>query len=263
VLNAIGDIYAFLFGWPAAARMNRRLFYLSSRALGLHNSSSPALSGEMKIIGDRIGRIDKPVVFDVGANIGSWSSEVLRINSHAQIHAFEPQAALASHIATTFPQIKVTNAALGDSAGELELYDYANHSGSQHASLIKGVIDKIHGGTPRVTRVPLLTIDDYCLTHRIEQIHFLKVDVEGFELTVLRGAQQMIAGGRVDAVQFEFNEMNVLGRTLVNDFLNFFGDAYSIYRILPHGLVQLKAKDFWFNEQLVYQNLLAVKRPVT
>src|SRR6185295_8952682 len=154
--------------------------------LGIHNFSSPAVSGETRIVHQRVPRNGAPVVFDVGANNGDWSATVLKTNKLAKIHAFEPQRSLAAHIAATYPEIAVNNLAVGESAGELGLYDYADHPGSQHASLLKGVIDTIHGGTPRVTKVAVVTLDDYCREHRVDHIDFLKIDVEGFELAVLR-----------------------------------------------------------------------------
>jgi FkbM family methyltransferase len=259
-MKMVGDVYAFLFGWPAAARLNKAFFYLSSRALGFNNYSSLRVSGETRIVNDRVRRNRVPVVFDVGANNGDWSAMVLKANKLAQIHAFEPQPALAAHIAATYPTIAVNNSAVGESAGVLDLYDYADHPGSQHASLFKGVIDTLHGGIPRITKVSVVTIDEYCRAHRVEYIDFLKIDVEGFELSVLRGAKEMLAGGNIEAIQFEFTEINVIGRTFLQDFMSYLGSTFCVYRILPHGLMQLRANSHWFNEQYAYQNLLAIKR---
>ena len=262
MLKLVGDIYAILLGWPAAIRLNKALFYLSSRALGFHNYSSSSVSGETRIISERVPENGAPVIFDVGANNGDWSALVLNTNKLAKIHAFEPQPALAAHIAATYPEIAVNNLAVGESAGELDLYDYADHPGSQHASLLRGVIDDIHGGTPRVTKVSVITIDEYCGKHNVKHIDFLKIDVEGFELAVLRGAKEMLARGNIQAIQFEFNEMNVTGRTFLQDFMNYLGNTFSVYRILPHGLLQLASGNHWHNEQFTYQNLLAIRKKV-
>ena len=69
----------------------------------------------------------------------------------------------------------------------------------------------------------------------------------------------MIAGGKIEAIQFEFNEMNVTRRIFLHDFMDYLG-TFCLYRILPHGLLQLKTNNHWFNEQYVYQNLLAIKQ---
>ena len=259
VLKSIGDIYAVLFGWPAAARFNKAIFYLSSRGLGFHNYSSQGISGELRILNELIRNIASPVVFDVGANNGDWSALALKANRLARIHAFEPQAALAAHIAATYPAIAINTLAVGEVAGELDLYDYADHPGSQHASVLKGVIDSVHGGTPRISKVSVVTIDDYCRQHGVQHIDFMKIDVEGYEFAVLNGAKEMISAGRIQAIQFEFNEMNVTGRTFLQDFMNALGNNYCIYRILPHGRLELKTHNHWFNEQYAYQNILALR----
>ena len=87
---------------------------------------------------------------------------------------------------------------------------------------------------------------------------FLKIDVEGFELEVLRGAQRMLSEGRIVAIQFEFNEMNVVGRVFVGDFFHLLGPTYTLYRLLPHGLMPIIGQNHWWNEQFIYQNLFAL-----
>jgi FkbM family methyltransferase len=259
VLAKFGDLYAYLFGRQWLARAHRALFYLSGRALGLYNYSSESISGETAIMGRLLDGIAQPVVFDVGANDGVWSAAVLRLNPRAVLHAFEPQETLAQGIASRLPQVKVNRAALGESPGTLQLHDYADHPGSQHASLVPGVIDQMHGGTVRSTDVPVLTLDGYCAEHAIAAIDLLKVDVEGYELQVLRGARQMLAEGRVRSIQFEVTHLNVLGRVFIEDFFTLLGDQYALYRLLPHGLTRLHRPSHWFNEQFGYQNIVALK----
>ena len=259
MLTRIGDVYALFFGWPWLAKLHIGVSYLCSRALGLHNYSSHHVSGERIAI--RLGTKGKPnpVVFDVGANEGQWLADVLASCPGAHIHAFEPQANLAAQIARRFPAISINNVALADAAGTLELCDYAAHPGSQHATLLRGVIDGIHHGEARYVQVPVDTVDEYCSRHEITQIDFLKIDVEGFELKVLQGARRMLEQHRVDVIQFEFNEMNVVSRAFVNDFACFLQGSYELYRLLPHGLLPLRIGAHWKNEQFVFQNIVALR----
>jgi FkbM family methyltransferase len=259
-LQRVGGLWAFLFGWPGLKRINTGLLYLCCRALGLMNYTSDRISGEKLVIKRCLEGIDAPVVFDVGANEGDWLTAVLASHPRAVVHAFEPQAALAAKIASRQPAARINNAAVGDRLGELALYDYADHPGSQHASLLQGVIETVHGGATRSVKVAVVTLDDYCSQRGIERIDLLKIDVEGFELNVLRGASRLLDGKRINAIQFEFNEMNVIGRTFLNDFMTRLEPTHAVFRVLPHGLMPLVLNRHWINEQFAYQNIVALKR---
>jgi FkbM family methyltransferase len=259
MLDRLGTLYAMLLGWPGLARLHKAALYFSMRALGIYNHQSSTVSGEAQALRRVLVGRTAPVVFDVGANEGHWTAEVLALCPDAHIHAFEPQEQLAKHIAKLHPGVFVNNLALGAEAGSLELHDYADRAGSPHASLLAGVIDGLHHGRARKVQVVVGTVDNYCLERSIERIDLLKVDVEGFERQVLEGARRMIEGGCVQAVQFEFNEMNVVGRTFMADFVALLGPHYECYRLLPHGLLRLQPGAHWINELFAFQNILALK----
>lgn len=258
MLARLGNLYAFLFGWPFLSAFHKAIFYLSARALGLHNYTSTRVSGELGAIKLGITGKSAPVVFDVGANEGHWLSGVLELASDARVHAFEPQTNLARRVAATHPSVTINNMALADEPGMLELCDYDDNPGSQHATLLKGVIDGVHQGTPRYTCVPVGTLDEYCYREGVDHIDLLKIDVEGFEMKVLQGAKRMLAEGRIDVIQFEFNEMNVVARTFFNDFASCL-DTHRLYRLLPHGLLPLSTGRHWINEQFIFQNVIALR----
>ena len=256
----VGNIYALLFGWPWLAKLHLAVTYLCARALGLHNYTNARTSGERLVI--RIGVEGKPapVVFDVGANEGQWLAELLACCPGARVHAFEPHASLAARVASKYPSVSVNNLALADEPGTLHLYDYSSHAGSQHATLLEGVIDGIHQGSAQRVQVPVGSIDEYCMQRGIDRIDLLKIDVEGFELKVLQGAKRMLAEQRIDVIQFEFNEMNVVSRTFLNDFSSCLQASHRLYRLLPHGLLPLRTAGHWTNEQFVYQNVVALRK---
>jgi FkbM family methyltransferase len=259
-LQRIGNLYAFAFGWPALARVHRALFYMASRGLGLLNYTSDRISGEGLAIDRCLPGVANPVVFDVGANEGDWIRAVLQRRPLAVVHAFEPQAALTARQPTFAGDVRLHTVAVGAEAGTLALYDYATHAGSQHASLLPGVIETVHGAQTRSTNVPVITLDTYCAENAVERIDLLKIDVEGFELNVLRGARRLLDDRRIGAIQFEFNEMNVVGRTFMDDFMARLSPTHSLHRVLPHGLLPLERHRHWPNEQFVYQNIVALER---
>lgn len=70
----------------------------------------------------------------------------------------------------------------------------------------------------------------------------------------------MLNQDKIDAIQLEFNEMNLVGRTFMRDFFAELSPGYALYRLLPHGLMAMKTSTIWPNEQFVFQNILALKK---
>jgi hypothetical protein len=89
----------------------------------------------------------------------------------------------------------------------------------------------------------------------------LKIDVEGAELEVLKGAVGAIKAGKIDVIQFEFNEMNVVSRVFFRDFWHVL-DGYSFYRLLPFGLFPIRNYRTFFCELFAFQNIVAVRSGV-
>jgi hypothetical protein len=66
--------------------------------------------------------------------------------------------------------------------------------------------------------VPLISLDDFADTNSLNEIHFMKMDIEGHELQALRGASRLLGDRRVSAFSFEFGAVNVRSRTFFRDF---------------------------------------------
>ena len=254
-------MFALVLGWPLARNLNRAMFYLGARGLGLLNYSSDRLSGEKIAVEMLVPSVGQPVIFDVGANEGTWIARILKKNKNAIVHAFEPQSELAAQISRKFPHVYMNNVAVGDQPGMLELFDYREGAGSQHATLVPRVIEDIHGGISRHSTVSVVRLDDYCREKEIGRIDFLKIDVEGYECRVLRGAAGLIRAKQVGVIQFEFNEMNIKERVLFKDFYDLLADAYSLHRLLPNGLLKIERYSPWLCEQFAFQNIVAIIRP--
>ena len=88
--------------------------------------------------------------------------------------------------------------------------------------------------------ISLDTIDNYCEEQGIKKIHFLKLDIEGHELSALHGAKKMIANGNIYFIQFEFGGCNIDSATHFQDFYYFLKGKYRIHRILKDGLKEIR-----------------------
>lgn len=135
---------------------------------------------------------DIRVVFDVGANCGQFTHSAAVCFPQADLHAFEPlpgcQETLRK-VAATHPRVQIHPCALGDLPGTVEMFqnDYAPSSSvlpmeKQHKALWPKTVNA------QKISVPLDTLDHVTARLGVRGPAFLKLDVQGFELHVLRGA---------------------------------------------------------------------------
>jgi len=215
----------------------------------------PSINGEALFL-DRHLR-PGGVVFDAGAHDGSWSAAVLARDPTARIHAFEASAEAFARLAARRWPAPVTcrHLALSSSVGRGRLY-------SEIGSLYPKPRRQPGGALlvpRRLEEVATTTVDRYCREHGVGAIHLLKLDVEGHELEVLRGARGMLAAGRIDLVQFEYGPYAIYARAFLRDAFELFaGHGYRLFKITPRGLRPLPAYDE-LEENFRYKNLVAMR----
>ena len=79
-------------------------------------------------------------------------------------------------------------------------------------------------------------------------------------MNVLRGITEFIQSGKIGAIHFELNEMNVSSRTFFRDFWDILPN-YVFYRLLPTGMVKIERYSPLFCEIFAYQNIVAILKP--
>jgi FkbM family methyltransferase len=141
------------------------------------------------------------MVFDVGANTGEWSRLVRRSNQSATIHMFECNSQLADGLRSEFISdgaAVIHDHALGDVEGRQVFYcvDSSPDLGS--------LVHPDAGLAFAPVTVQVRTIDAICSELGIDRVDLLKVDTEGYDFRVLRGASRMISEQRVMTIQFEY-----------------------------------------------------------
>jgi FkbM family methyltransferase len=137
---------------------------------------------------------------DVGANFGLLSCGLAgRHGSRVQFHLFEPNRRLVSSIERSvaqYPsmQFTVNCAAVSDRVGVVSFFVNEGQSGASH------ITDR--GGE----QTPSVTIDHYLEDAKIPRVALMKIDIEGYELTAVRGARRSLESRRIQAVYFEYFE---------------------------------------------------------
>ncbi|WP_400087455.1 FkbM family methyltransferase [Yoonia sp. R78084] len=224
------------------------------------NYGSSAVTGERAFLRRYLPN-KTGVLIDVGANTGQYSTDALALNRSLQIFAFEPHPKTFEELAARVkdkPNIVAINKGVASAPGKLALFDYSDRDGSQHASLFQEVITEIHGADGYIShQVDVVTLDQFVSENAIAEISLLKIDTEGNELEVLKGARETLAQGMIKAIHFEFNEMNVISRTFFKDFDRIL-HQYKFFRLLPNEMLELPNYQPLYCEIYAYQNIVAV-----
>ncbi|MBV8159283.1 MAG: FkbM family methyltransferase [Acidimicrobiia bacterium] len=164
---------------------------------GLLSDSAFVLSRRLLRPGD--------VAIDVGANIGLWCmGAARRVGPSGRIYAVEPDESNYARLVGNIERnglgwIFPDRLALADRPGPVTMYrPRYDHSG--HPTL---------GCRPEVDQpmtVPAATLDEYCAARDVTHVDFLKSDVEGAELLVLRGGARLLGSDDAPIILFEVNE---------------------------------------------------------
>jgi FkbM family methyltransferase len=129
------------------------------------------------------------VALDIGANMGCHSLPMAKmVGETGRVIAFEPmpwaRKKLASNIAlNSFSNLQVVPMGLSDSAGRTMI-----HFRSSWSLDAKGMSFEDPTSTEKCA-VEMVRLDDFLRGQNVARIDFIKLDVDGFELKVLRGAR--------------------------------------------------------------------------
>ena len=136
------------------------------------------------------------MIFDVGAHKGQTSSHFCKLFNKSFIHAFEPSPYLFVEIKKNlFKKKNITchNFAFGEEDEEAFL--------TRPNSDLCGQV--IKDNEINSTSISVRRLDGFCQKEKIEIIDLLKIDVEGNELSVLKGSKEMINKNAIKAILLE------------------------------------------------------------
>lgn len=249
------------------ALLGINILELAHNANGILKYQDMSISGEEYFLKDVLfnyfekNNIQEPILLDVGANIGDYSFELSKIFPNAKIYSFEPNPSSYKILVKNvkgFDNLKCFNIGLGSQSGEMKIFTYKGDTETQHASLFEKVLLDLHKNNDLVSfNVEIDSIDNFCKSTSLGKIDFLKIDTEGYELEVLKGALALIKEKKIEFIQFEFNEMNIISRVFLKDFYDIL-IGYSFYRLNTNNLIPLYGYNN-INEIFRFHNIIAIK----
>jgi FkbM family methyltransferase len=179
---------------------------------------------------------DGLTVFDVGANEGQFVSEMAKIfELPFQIHSFEPSSIAYKRLILNkhFANVQFHKIGLGQNYKEANLHN---------SGALIGTIYPMSANANEGEVITLTSIENFCSEYEIFKIFYLKIDVEGGEMDVLKGCENIIRQRKIRFIQFEYGPNCMTSRVFIKDFFEILSD-YTIYRIVKDGLRRIRKYD--------------------
>lgn len=166
------------------------------------------------------------LIFDVGSNRGDITTKYLELFPSVCIHAFEPYLESYTVFEKVFAQNKnivLNKYALSSDTSDKQLH--INKSVDTNSFLESGLLgvssDKLCTTTGTVI-VQCNTLDHYCKKEGIETIDILKIDTQGYEIEVLKGASQLLKENKIGIIYCEaYFQCQYKSQPLFQDILSY------------------------------------------
>ena len=177
----------------------------------------------------------KPVFFDIGANIGVQTLQLRNYFKNSTIHSFEPTNYAYNKLCNNIilnPKLKkkiiLNQAFLTNKKKTIPKKIYSSWS-----LINKKNLHKKHLGSLKTTNgASFFKLDDYITKYKIKKIDFIKLDVDGYELEVLKSGYKFLKKNKTpiifEVAPYLYKEHNYSQRDLVSLFVKL---KYSFYNI--------------------------------
>lgn len=238
-----------LFGINVVYRLGRAMYM---RARG-DVPNDMATNGEFMIQrcvirGVQASTNERFVCFDVGANVGDWSYELLSNCKSNQcqsfdLYVFEPVPSTAKVLRERLggnKNIHYELLALSSNDGTDVIYIAGECAGtnSLHCENVTNSSSSIS--------INKSTVCQYCSMNNIDIIHLLKCDAEGHDMEVILGALPLLTEGRIAVLQFEYNHRWIFSRHYLKDVFDAIdGLPYRVGKICQD---HIEVYDNWYPE---------------
>ncbi len=187
------------------------------------------------------------VVLDVGANVGIHALRLGQlVGTQGKVYAFEPhpiifKRLLENRALNGLAMVEPLQLAVSDRNGSCNLQGFTPAMSNQGTSFLLRDDEAAATAAP-VYQVSMVCLDDWATSHHLTRLDLIKIDVEGFDIAVLAGGQQLITQFKPTII-FEYDRSNLDQLRWLISFLT--GLGYQLYIIKHDYLVD-------YNETLLH-----------
>lgn len=172
-----------------------------------------------------------PIVFDIGAYKGTYTEHVLSVLPQANCYLFEPNTLLFLELAKKY---RAYNLAVSNANGDKTFYSCLDKADELSSTYKREIFSEV-GYKEEI--ISCITIDTFCSTLHLDQIDFLKIDVEGAELDVLVGSESLLKANRIQFIQVEYGGTYVDSGITFERIMRFVEEyGYKVYELVNNKL---------------------------
>jgi FkbM family methyltransferase len=203
---------------------------------------------------------DSSVFVDVGANIGIYTLLASQhIKKEGKIFAFEPSDWANERLKENLKlnetkNVEVLKLAVTNFTGLNQFYVCEDDA---YNSLISTPMKEVQ----KIVEIESICLDDFCVDRKIDQIDILKIDVEGADYLVLKGAEEILKSDKSPIIVCEFNR-NISGGITYNkdEFSEFMKElSYKFFMINEKNLIEVDLTNTEANELICLKKHHLVK----
>jgi FkbM family methyltransferase len=177
-------------GWVPSGKttyLGHPFVYPLDSLIGRKIASGKQWDANLTVIVPTMLPIDEPEICEVGSNIGASLLQMLKVRPHARVIAIEPSHRFLPFLKRNLQLagincVEVLPVLAGRSKGTVQLYNNASSASVDH--------ERPELKSRRRQAVTMTTLDD--VYHQRPRVDFIKVDTDGFDLEVLRGAEETL-----------------------------------------------------------------------
>ena len=204
-------------------------------------------AGTLYILDNLLNKGDN--FFDIGSNIGLMGIYAAhKVGDNGTVHAFEPEPDTFKILKENctinkLKNIRINNFALGDNEGTANIYP--------NLDINRGASSLVRSDGSIGKKVTITTLDKYLTQVKINSIRLIKIDIEGYEFKMLKGAIELLRSENAPIICIEYSK-KVQRNERLEDIYHFLKNV-NAYRIFKFMLSKEKISfltEVFFEEQM-------------